>query len=163
MNDKYYPYYEKEHHNLDVYPIPRERQPRYINEPSLIDPTLDEYEIGKQFSDEPDNKRIYVPLDINEKSVLRRIDAVIGFFGDATFANEMSYMNCIGHIISQVEIYDQLWFVREMSSSPDGKHSKKGIELITKIVKRLEDIEALDSEIFPMCYASDLKKAFGVE
>ena len=35
-------YYEVEHHDLDIYPIPKEETPLFINEPWLIDMTLNE-------------------------------------------------------------------------------------------------------------------------
>lgn len=162
MDDRKYPYYQRTHHSLDVYPVPREKQPMYINEPKLIDPTIDDY-CAPEFSNEPDNMRVYIPLDINAKTVLRRINAVIDYFGVATLENELDYMGCIERIIKQVEIYDQRWFIREMASSPDGKHSKKAVDLIEQIVRRLETVEDADSEIFPMCYIQDLKAEFGLK
>lgn len=35
------------HHTLDVYPIPREEEPMFINEPWLIDHTLMEYPMSE--------------------------------------------------------------------------------------------------------------------
>ena len=41
-----------EHHSLDVYPVPREKTPMYINEPWLIDRSL----LSEQVQREPEEK-----------------------------------------------------------------------------------------------------------
>ena len=40
------------HHTLDVYPIPREKVPMFINEPWLVDQTLLDYPINRNQSDQ---------------------------------------------------------------------------------------------------------------
>ena len=67
------------HHRLDPYPIPKEKSPMFINEPWLIDSTcLDEYntEGNREPDNEDDNIRIYVPIDLNYKAILRRLCAI---------------------------------------------------------------------------------------
>ena len=49
------------HHTLDVYPIPREKEPMFINEPWLIDKTLLESCEEENPDKEKDNIRVYVP------------------------------------------------------------------------------------------------------
>ena len=51
------------HHQLDPYPIPKEKDPLYINEPWLLDKTLLEYPSRKEPDENDDNVRIYAPLD----------------------------------------------------------------------------------------------------
>ena len=50
-----------EHHDLDVYPVPKEKKPLYVNEPWLIDDSNYEFSWGKREPEnEDDNIRIYV-------------------------------------------------------------------------------------------------------
>ena len=104
-----------EHHNLDVYPNPKDKPPLDINEPWLIDQSLQRIQElsydPAPFPDE-DNIRVYVPLDICKESILRRLDEIISHYGTATEANEMDYSYDVVNLISQIEIYDQVWFMR---------------------------------------------------
>ena len=60
-----------EHHNLDIHPIPKEKAALYINEPWLIDETVEIME--SQPDTALDNIRVYVPLDLNKEAILRRL------------------------------------------------------------------------------------------
>ena len=68
-----------EHHDIDVYPIPKNKKPRFINEPWLIDGSLLDAHIGMTEEElmlpeaVDDNIRVYVPLDINAGAILRRL------------------------------------------------------------------------------------------
>ena len=45
-----------------------------------------------------DNVRVYVPLDLNPKTILRRLDYVINRYGESTEKNEFHFsadVNCI--------------------------------------------------------------------
>ena len=63
-----------EHHDLDVWPIPKDKKPQYINEPWLIDSSILDYyptctaEQLKAPDKEKDNIRVYIPLDINRNA-----------------------------------------------------------------------------------------------
>lgn len=93
-------------HNLDVYPIPREKNPMFINEAWLIDNTLLEYPMNRQQPDvESDNVRVYIPLDINRGAVLRRLDAVIAKYGEANERNESNFSIEVGQILSQTDSF----------------------------------------------------------
>ena len=46
-----------QHHQLDVYPVPKDKIPLFINEPWLIDRSLD-YPIKKEPDSDDDNMRI---------------------------------------------------------------------------------------------------------
>lgn len=50
-------------------------------------------------------------------------------------------------IISQLEIYDQIWFVRHMPKK--GEHSREAKKLVAEIVSRLENIPDGGAESFP--------------
>ena len=83
-----------EHHDLDIYPIPREKTALYINEPWLIDKSIMERvqlvtDLKKRPDEESDNIRIYVPLDLNRNAILRRLDSVIYHYGETNEENEL--------------------------------------------------------------------------
>ena len=117
-----------EHHDLDIYPIPREKTALYINEPWLIDKSIMERvqlvtDLKKRPDEESDNIRIYVPLDLNRNAILRRLDSVIYHYGETNEENELDFSMDIEMIISQIEIYDQVWFGRHM---PKNRKAQSG-------------------------------------
>ena len=66
------------HHILDVYPEPREKAARFINETWLIDKTVKIVPNRRTPQEgDPDNIRIYVPLNLNRRAILRRLDEII--------------------------------------------------------------------------------------
>lgn len=136
-----------EHHRLDPYPIPKDKTPLCINEPWLIDKSLLEYPPRREPDDKEDNVRIYVPMDLNRAAILRRLDRVIAHYGEATEENEMEFSVDVGMIVSQVEIYDQAWFVRHVPEK--GEHSNEAKELVRDIIARLKEIPDGCAECFP--------------
>ena len=77
-----------DHHNLDICPIPRDKSPLYINEPWIIDETAD---IRVSEPDPAaDNVRVYVPLDLNRETILRRLQYIKSKYGDVDWRNETS-------------------------------------------------------------------------
>ena len=74
---------------------PKESKPIFINEPWLIDPSLQwRQETGYDPAplDDPDNIRVYIPMDICKESVLRRLSEVISRHGEASEKNEADYI-----------------------------------------------------------------------
>lgn len=102
------------HHQLDPYPIPKEKAPLYINEPWLSDKSLLGYPGNKEPDLNDDNVRIYIPLDLNREAILRRLDMVIYHYGEANEGNEVEFGIDVDMLIAQIEIYDQVWYVRHM-------------------------------------------------
>jgi len=54
----------------------------FVNEPWLIDKTIEsttvqERMVAVQPENEDDNIRIYIPMDLNKKAILRRLQSVI--------------------------------------------------------------------------------------
>lgn len=147
-----------EHHRLDPYPIPKERTPLYVNEPWLADKTLLELPPNREPDKKEDNVRIYIPMDLNRDAILRRLDRVIYQYGEANEDNEMEFSTDVGMILSQLEIYDRIWFVRHMPE--EGEHSREGIELVKKIVERLEGIPDGCAECFPFEMIDELKREY---
>ena len=148
----------KFNHDLDVHPVPKEKQPMYINEPWLIDDTLLEYSINKEPENQPDNIRIYIPMDLNKESILRRLRNIIAKYSAASEKNELDYAVEVGQIISQIEIYDQIWFVRNIPKASN--HSEKAIELVKEFISMLEEIPDECAERFPFDTINELKEEF---
>lgn len=146
------------HHTLDVYPIPREKEPMFINEPWLIDKTLLESCEEENPDKEKDNIRVYVPLDLNHSAILRRLEAVIDRYGEANEENEMDFSIDVEGILSQVEIYDQIWYVREYQETM--RHSQRAVSLIKEIIVLLENIVDGGAECFPFETIEELRKEY---
>ena len=110
-----------EHHQLDYYPIPKDKAPLYINEPWLIDESiLENLPRTSEPESQEDNIRFYIPLDINKRAILRRLKTTIEHYGEVSEKNESDFQMKVETLISQVEIYDQVWFVRHMPA--EGVH-----------------------------------------
>lgn len=136
------------HHSLDIYPIPKEKSPLYINEPWLIDQSLLEDKLDNQEpKGQKDNIRVYMPMDINRVAVLRRLSAIISRYGEANEDNELNFQMDVEAIIAQIEIYDQIWFVRNMPKN--GKHSTEAVQLVKEFVSMLKEIPDGCAELFP--------------
>lgn len=107
---------------MDVYPIPKDKAPLYINEPRLIDRSLLEISnVSAGPEQEQDNIRVYVPLDINKNAILRRLYTIIIHCGEASEKNEIDFSIDVDMLVSQIEIYDQIWYVGHMPET--GNHS----------------------------------------
>ena len=86
-------------------------------------------------------------MDICKSAILRRLADVISNYGPAAEANEMDFSFDVNTLISQIEIYDQVWFVRHCPKH--GRHSTEAIELVKEFVRKLEDIPIHDAVLFP--------------
>lgn len=137
------------HHNLDIYPIPKEKKPLYINEPWLIDDSYIGEVRGKSIAPdtEEDNIRVYIPLDLNRKAILRRLSAIITRYGEANERNESDFSQDVHRLISQIEIYDQIWYVRHIPEK--GAHSEEAKQLVREFIQMLEEIPDGCAEVFP--------------
>lgn len=153
-----------EHHLLDPYPIPKDKSTLYINDPWFIDPShapelVKDIEKYREPDKEKDNVRIYIPMDLNHKSILRRLDYVIDKYGEASEGNETWFSSEVDQVIEQLEIYDSVHYIRNMA---DGvrEHSKEGIALAEDIIKHLEDIPDGCAELFPFTEIDELRKEY---
>lgn len=144
-----------EHHNLDIYPDPRDKAPLYINEPWLIDDSI--YEREEQRT--PDNIRVYVPLDLSKESILRRLRHIKFKYGAVDWRNESNISADVALLINQIEIYDQVHFVRSLPGVKG--HSEKAVELVGEFVKELDEIDS-NGDSFPFEEIEELKKEYGI-
>lgn len=150
------------HHRIDPKPVPE--QVSYINEPWIVDSTKMPMQEGKFKPEElidqsPDNVRVYVPLDISHSAVMRRLHAVIQKYGEANEENEFSFEAEVCMLISQIEIYDQIHYVR---SGMEGKHSEEAINLIRDFVDQLKEIPDGCAELFPFELIDELEEEYGL-
>ena len=145
-----------EHHSLDPYPIPKDVTPLYVNEPWLIDKTLLEFPVNAEPEECSDNVRVYVPLDLNKEAILRRLDRIITHYGEANEENETEFSVDVGMIISQIEIFDQICYVRNIPE--EGKHSNEAVALVGEFIARLESIPDGCAECFPFDAIEELRK-----
>ena len=90
--------------------------------------------------------------------------SLFGSLGYPSESNESVYSSTVRRIISQLEIYDQVWSARNAGETVQKedrgvRHSRKGIELAGKIVKYLEDNDG-SAEFFPYDEIEELKNEF---
>ena len=148
-----------EHHDLDPYPIPRDKNPLFINEPWLIDKYMFDYaERVKEPEDTEDNVRVYIPLDLNRDAIMRRLRLLIGHYEEANEDNELDFSSDVSMLISQIEVYDQIWFVRHMPK--EGKHSIEAINLVKEFIAELESIPDGCAERFPFEQIDELREEY---
>ena len=67
-----------------------------------------------------------------EQTHLRRLDWTIVRYGEANEANETDFCFDVEMLISQVEIYGQIWYVRHMPA--EGAHSAEAVELTREFI-----------------------------
>lgn len=77
---------------------------------------------------------------------------------EATEENEMEFSIDVSMIISQLEIYDRVWFLRHMPKK--GEHSQEAKELVRVIITRLEEIPDGCAECFPFETIDELKQEY---
>lgn len=146
------------HHDLNPYPSPRDKAPLYVNETELIDTATRAYPLDYNVLSNKDTLRIYVPLDLNKELILHRLRCLIAHYGEANEANELDFSIDVDMLVSQIEIYDQLWYVKHMPEQ--GSHSEEAIELVKEFVAMLEDIPDGCAELFPFETIDELKTEY---
>lgn len=153
-------------HQLSSQPLPRGEQPLYVNEPWIIDRTREPEDVEdlakfKQPEPEADNVRVYVPLDLNRRSILRRLADVIERNEPASEQNEFDFSWDVQLVLSQLTIYDQFHLAKSATTGKE-KHSAEGIALAEAIVARLEQVRDAGAECFPFEEIAQLQEEFGL-
>ena len=95
---------------------------------------------------------------------MKLLYALYASLGYPTESNESAYYSGVRKIITQLEIYDQVWVARKVEESVQKENggerrSRKGIELAGKIVKYLEENEGT-AECFPYDEIEKLRETF---
>ena len=147
------------HHEIDIDPVLKDQLPIFINEMALIDDTVMDNTYNRSGDiEKPDNIRIYDTLDLNADAIIRRLNAIVSFYGEATEENEFNYSIAVSKLISQLEIYDQIWNIRKPES--ELKHSTEAVELVNRFVAVLEKIQDGCAEIFPFDIIEELRSEY---
>ena len=149
------------HHDLDIQPIPEDKNPLFVNEPWLIDQSqaVMDY-VNKAPEPAEDNIRIYIPFDINKSAIIRRLFDLIDRYVEANEDNEFNFSSDVDALVSQIEIYDQVWSVKHMQE--EGSRSKEAIELVEEFIERLEEIPDGGAELFPFELIEKLREQYFV-
>lgn len=79
-------------------------------------------------------------------------------YGEATEKNEMEFSIDVGMLVSQIEIYDQIWYGQHAPA--EGEHSAEAIDLVSVFVKKLEEIPDGCAECFPYELIGQLKAEY---
>lgn len=148
-------------HKITNIPTTANEPAVFVNEPVLTDSAIEtESDLPE---DVPGNIRIYVPIDINYFSIIRKLSTVIHRYGNkVTFDNETRFVCEVEQVLSLVEIYNQIMCERNHTESDI--YCAEVLEMIQHIINRLEEIENIDSECFPFDMLHRLKKKyFGIE
>ena len=148
-----------QHHDLDIHPIPENKEPLFINEPWLIDRSqaVMDY-VSKSPEPYEDNIRVYIPLDINKAAIMRRLCDLIDRYGETNEDNEYNFSSDVGALVSQIEIYDQVWRVRHVPE--EGQHSREAIDLVEEFTDKLEEIPDGGAELFPFELIEELREEY---
>lgn len=181
------------HHDLDIKPVPA--QVLYINEPDITGmfcgsgpeymPDWERLYGAKSLADSaswyakqsPDHVRVYVPLDLSKDCILAYFRAVLACFGRADERNESEFSSSIDQVITRLEIYDQVWYAREMTNArkdDDARmndpaqmpwHSRHATEIARVIVDELLRVanDGCTAELFPYETIDMLCKEYGFE
>jgi len=149
------------HHDSDIHPIPENKEPLFINEPWLIDRSQAVMDsVSKAPESAADNIRIYIPLDINKSAIIRQLFDLIDRYVEANEDNEFNFSSDVDALVSQTEIYNQVWSVKHMQE--EGSRSKEAIELVEEFIERLEEIPDGGAELFPFEHIEKLREQYFV-
>ena len=97
---------------------------------------------------------------------MRRLRFLVCRYKEANEQNEFDFSVDVGRLVSQIEIYDQVWFVREgrtraiSDDSESEKHSSKAVELVRRFVAELEEIPDGCAELFPFELIDELRSEY---
>lgn len=100
-----------------------------------------------------DNVRIYIPMDLNADAIMHQLNLLYLMLESPSEHNETWFFSGVQALISQLEIYDQVWVARDaahtIQKTEGGKlHSSQGIQLARKMVNYLSEDEG-SAECFP--------------
>lgn len=108
-----------------------------------------------------------VPMDLNMNEIMFRVYRLYSVLGYPTERNESEFSTKMGQIVSQLEIYDQVWAVRDMEHAiqkdhPTVRHSQQGTALARKLIDYMETHDGC-AECYPYDIIEELKSTFWLE
>lgn len=108
-----------------------------------------------------------VPMDLNMNEIMFRVYRLYSVLGYPTERNESEFSTKMGQIVSQLEIYDQVWAVRDMEHAiqkdhPTVRHSQQGTALARKLIDYMETHDGC-AEFYPYDIIEELKSTFWLE
>ena len=135
-----------------------------------LDLRVNEHTELEIFAEENPPKRVNRPEACGLRHLAFCVDSVeqtvneLAEVGYPTESNESAYCIGVRKIITQLEIYDQVWVARKIEESVQKenggvRHSRKGIKLAGKIVRYLEENEGT-AECFPYDEIEEMRGAF---
>ena len=157
------------YHPIDIEPVTERKGARFVNEPWLVDVSYEGMEKwSAEPEDEPDNVRICVPVDLNAEAILRRLRYFVYRYGEATEKNESEFSADVRRLVSQMEIYNQIWLTRSKHSRVDENGmiiplSDEGVKLAKAFIVELEKIPDGCAELFPFELIDELKRDYQIE
>ena len=148
-----------QYHDLDIHPIPEDMDLLFINEPWIIDRSQAVMDfVCKEPEPAEDNIRVFLPLDINKGAIIRRLNDLIYRYGEANEDNEFNFSSDVDALVSQIEIYDQVWNVRQGLGR--GIHSREAVELVEEFIDMLEELPDGGAELFPFELIDELREEY---
>ena len=108
-----------------------------------------------------------VPMDLNMNEIMFRVYRLYSVLGYLTERNESEFSTKMEQIVSQLEIYDQVWTVRDMEHAiqkghPMVRHSQQGTALARKLIDYMETHDGC-AECYPYDIIKELKSTFWLE
>lgn len=89
-----------------------------------------------------DNIRVYVPLDLNEDTIISRLQYLINVLGVPNYNNESTYSTEVDRLIQQLDIYNRVWGPRDTSHSEKNcTVSQQGKRLARHMVEELLELD----------------------
>ena len=88
------------------------------------------------------------------------ISHLIFTYEEANEDNEMQFSQDVDQLISQIEIYDQIWYARHMPEDHEQQHSEEAVALVREFVEVLESIPDGCAETFPFETIEELTREY---
>ena len=128
----------------------------FVNDPLLLDGSI----LGMDIDDEePNNVRVYAPIDLNPSAILRRLGYLLYSFGEICEENEDTFTVEVMKLISQMEIYDEYWRKERKLET----HCPETIRLARRMIEELDSFQYSKTELFPNEEIEYLSKEYGIE
>ena len=87
---------------------------------------------------------------------MRRLRFLVCRYEEANERNEFNFSMDVGRLVSQIEIYEQVWFAREDRTRAIGDHSESEKHSSTE----LEEIPDGCAELFPFELIDELRSEY---